>query len=73
MEKELNDVTPSVEDEFLSEACKRNKLLTIFLMNGFQMKARIIKYDEESIKVENEKAKKQLIYKHAISTLEVND
>ena len=61
---------PVVEDNFLETARKGKKLFKIFFLNGFQMEARIIEHDEQTIKVQGEKSKIQLIYKHAISTIE---
>lgn len=42
--------------------------MTIYLMNGFQMKGKIIGFDDISIVVETDR-KQQLVYKHAVSTV----
>lgn len=56
------------QDDFLSSAIKKNLELTFYLMNGLPIKARVLEYDNFTIKVEKEK-RQLLIFKHAISTI----
>jgi len=50
-------------------ALRREKqLITVFLMNGFQMKGSVTGFDDFTVILETE-GKQQMIYKHAISTL----
>lgn len=46
---------------------KNNIFVTVFLLNGFQLKGLIKSYDNFTVLLESE-GKQQLIYKHAIST-----
>lgn len=56
-----------MQDVFLNELRKNNIFVTVFLMNGFQLKGLIKSYDNYTVLLETE-GKQQLIYKHAIST-----
>lgn len=56
-----------MQDVFLNELRKNNVFVTVFLMNGFQLKGLIKSYDNYTVLLETE-GKQQLIYKHAIST-----
>ena len=55
-------------DIFLLRA-KRDKLpVTMFLMNGFQMRGTIVGFDAFVVLLDSE-GRQQVIYKHAISTI----
>ena len=56
-----------MQDVFLNSLRKNNIYVTVFLMNGFQLKGLIKSYDNYTILLETD-GKQQLIYKHAIST-----
>lgn len=56
-----------MQDVFLNTLRKDNINVTVFLMNGFQLKGLIKSYDNYTVLLETE-GKQQLIYKHAIST-----
>lgn len=56
------------QDMFLSAARRERLTVTLFLMNGFQMKGVIRGYDSFVVMVESE-GRQQMIYKHAISTI----
>lgn len=57
----------NLQDQFLGDFKEQGCLVTIFLLNGFQMKGKIIDFDKYVVQIEvNEKD--HLIYKHAIST-----
>ena len=60
--------TQNLQDAFLCKARKTNMPLTLFLMNGFQMRGVVLGYDSFTVILESE-GKQQLIYKHAISTI----
>ena len=60
--------TISIQDSFLAEARKEKQLLTLFLMNGFQMRGFVTGYDSFTVVLDCE-GKQELIYKHAISTI----
>ncbi len=56
-----------MQDVFLNTLRKDNVFVTVFLMNGFQLRGLIKSYDNYTVLLETE-GKQQLIYKHAIST-----
>lgn len=60
--------TANYQDAFLSAARRAGATVTVFLMNGFQMKGIIKGFDSFVVMVESE-GKQQMIYKHAISTM----
>ena len=58
----------NLQDLFLLQA-KRDKLpVTMFLMNGFQMRGVITGFDAFVVILDSE-GRQQVIYKHAISTI----
>ena len=58
----------NLQDIFLLQA-KRDKLpVTMFLMNGFQMRGVITGFDACVVVLDSE-GRQQVIYKHAISTI----
>ena len=60
--------TINLQDTFLAKARRAGTLVTIFLMNGFQMHGVISWYDSFVVVLDSE-GKQQMIYKHAISTI----
>ena len=63
MAKALN-----LQDSFLNEARKRRVPLTVFLVNGFQMRGTVTGFDSFTVVLDSE-GKQQMVYKHAISTI----
>ncbi len=59
--------TINIQDVFLNQLRKNNVFVTVFLLNGFQLKGHVKSYDNFTVLLESE-GKQQLIYKHAIST-----
>ena len=58
----------NLQDAILKE-CRREKIpVTLFLMNGFQLRGIIAGFDSFVVVLYSE-GKQQMIYKHAISTL----
>ena len=58
----------NLQDAILRE-CRKDKVpLTLFLMNGFQLRGIITGYDSFVVVLVSD-GKQQMIYKHAISTL----
>ena len=64
----MQKTTENYQDVFLNQARKDRTMLTVFLMNGFQMRGIIRGFDNFVVILESE-GKQQMIYKHAISTL----
>ena len=58
----------SQQDSFLNQARKENVLVTIHLINGFQLKGFVKGFDNFTVILES-MSRQQLIYKHAISTI----
>ena len=57
----------NLQDTFLNSLRKNNIYVTVFLLNGFQLKGIIKSYDNFTVLLDSD-GKQQLIYKHAIST-----
>ncbi len=57
----------NMQDVFLNQLRKNNVFVTVFLLNGFQLKGLVKSYDNFTVLLESD-GKQQLIYKHAIST-----
>ena len=60
--------TNNLQDIFLTQARRERRRVTMFLMNGFQMRGYITGFDAFTV-VLNSDGKQQIIYKHAISTI----
>lgn len=60
---EKENIQEVLLEKFKSEGTE----LTIFLLNGFQMKGKIVNFDDKVVLLDIE-GKENLIYKHAIST-----
>ena len=58
--------TKNLQDAFLTRC--RTARMTLFLMNGFQIRGYITGFDSFVVVVQSEE-KQQVIYKHAISTI----
>lgn len=61
-------VNINLQDIFLNKVRKENKEVSIYLINGYQIKGTIKGFDNYVIIMESGE-KQQLIYKHAISTI----
>ena len=60
--------TINLQDSFLNQVRKENMTVTIYLVNGFQLKGLVRGFDNFTVILEND-GKQQLVYKHAISTI----
>lgn len=58
----------NLQDSFLNQVRKENIPVTIYLVNGFQLKGQVKGFDNFTVILELE-GKQQMIYKHAISTI----
>ena len=58
----------NLQDLMLNELRSEHTPVTMFLMNGFQMKGVVTGFDSFIVMLSSE-GKQQMIYKHAISTL----
>lgn len=57
------------QDEFLATLKRERMPVTFFLMNGFQMRGIVTGHDAFTVVLDCE-GKQNLIYKHAISTIQ---
>lgn len=58
----------NLQDAFLNQVRKDKILVTIYLVNGFQIKGIVKGFDNFTVIVELD-GRQQLVYKHAISTV----
>lgn len=58
----------NLQDNFLNKVRKENAVVTVYLVNGFQIRGSVVGFDNFTVIIESE-GKEQLIYKHAISTI----
>ena len=58
----------NLQDNFLNQVRKENISVTVYLINGFQLKGVVKGFDNFTVILEAD-GKQQLIYKHAISTI----
>lgn len=57
----------NLQDMYLNQLRKNSIFLTVFLLNGFQLKGTVKSFDNFTVLLEAE-GKQHLIFKHAIST-----
>ena len=60
--------TNNLQEIFLTQARRDHRLVTMFLMNGFQMRGYVTGFDAFTVVLTSD-GKQQIIYKHAISTV----
>lgn len=60
---------PSLQESFLASATREQSNLTIFLVNGVMLQGRVKLHDQFSLLLERA-GQEQLIYKHAVSTIQ---
>ncbi|SEB16064.1 host factor-I protein [Thalassobacillus cyri] len=57
----------NIQDTFLNQLRKDRVHVTVFLLNGFQLRGTVKAFDNFTVLLETD-GKQQLIFKHAIST-----
>jgi host factor-I protein len=57
----------NIQDQFLNQLRKDSTQVTVFLLNGFQIRGLVKGFDNFTVLFESE-GKQQMVYKHAIST-----
>ena len=60
--------TMNLQEAILKEVCRDRIPVTMFLMNGFQLRGFVTGFDSFVVVLVSD-GKQQMIYKHAISTL----
>ena len=64
----MNKSPVNLQDVFLNQVRNENLPVTIYLVNGFQLKGIVKGFDNFTVVIEFE-GKQQMVYKHAISTV----
>ena len=59
----------NLHEEILNECCRDKVPVTLFLMNGFQLRGTITSHDGAAVVLVTEERRQMMIYHHAISTL----
>ena len=65
----MKNTALNLQDLFLNNARKEWVPVTIFLMNGVQIKGYVKGFDSYIVLLESENRQQNLIYKHAVSTI----
>ena len=58
----------NLQEVFLTQVRRERRQVTVFLMNGFQMRGQVTGFDAFTLVLTTD-GKQQVIYKHAISTI----
>ena len=58
----------SLQEQFLKAGRQERTAVTVFLMNGFQLRGIVTGYDNYAVVVQSD-GRQNMIYKHAISTI----
>jgi len=64
----VSKVQVNLQDSFLNQVRKESVPVTIYLVNGYQLKGYIKGFDNFTVVLEQD-GKQQLVYKHALSTV----
>ena len=58
----------NLQESFLTQVRRERRSVTMFLMNGFQMRGYVTGFDAFTVILTSD-GKQQVVYKHAISTI----
>ena len=61
-------ISTALQDKMLDEITEQKIPVTVFLMNGFQIRGMILDHDDAVLVLEAD-SKQQIVYKHAVSTI----
>ena len=64
----MSNNSNNLQEIFLTQARRDRRMVTMFLMNGFQMRGYITGFDAFTVVLTSD-GKQQIIYKHAIPTI----
>lgn len=64
----MNKTGINLQDTFLNQARREGLSMTIFLINGYQIKGIVRSFDNFTILLEVD-GRQQMVYKHAVSTI----
>ena len=65
----MKNTAINLQDLFLNNARKERIPVTIFLMNGVQVRGYVKGFDSYIVLLEGENKQQNMIYKHAVSTI----
>ncbi len=65
----MKNTAINLQDLILNNARKERIPVTIYLMNGVQVKGQVKGFDSYIILLEDDKKQQNMIYKHAVSTV----
>ena len=65
----MKNTVLNLQDLFLNNARKERIPVTIYLMNGVQVKGYVKGFDSYIILLEGDNKQQNMIYKHAVSTI----
>ena len=66
----LSKTILNLQDTFLNQVRKENMPVTVFLVNGYQLKGIVKGFDNFTIIMVDADGRQQLVYKHAVSTVQ---
>lgn len=64
----MSKIQGNLQDVFLNQIRKENVPVTVYLVNGFQLRGTVRGFDNFTVLLDSE-GKQQMVYKHAISTI----
>ncbi len=64
----MNKPAINLQDAFLNQVRKENIPVTMFLVNGFQLRGLVKGFDNFTVILDSD-GKQQMVYKHAVSTI----
>ena len=64
----MSEQKESLQDRVLEELCRSHAPVTVFLVNGFQLRGTVLGYDSFVLLLAAD-GRQNMIYKHAISTI----
>lgn len=67
--RDMTDTKINLQESYLEQAKKEQAMLSIYLVNGVQLKGQVKAYDSFTVLLVNN-GHEQLVYKHAISTVQ---
>jgi len=66
----MSKIILNLQDLFLNQVRKENLPVTIYLNNGYQLKGIIKGFDNFTLVMIDSEGRQQLVYKHAISSVQ---
>jgi host factor-I protein len=64
----MNKPVINLQDAFLNQVRKEGIAVTIYLVNGFQIRGLVKGFDNFTVIIDSE-GKQEMVYKHAVSTI----